>query len=59
MLAAAAGVKLGEVIAIQEGSEPSGPIPYAYDLAASPERASIEPGKQDIEAQVTVTFAIA
>lgn len=59
VLAAAAGVKVGEVISITEGSEPSGPIPYAYDLAASPERAAIEPGKQDIEAQVTVTFAIA
>jgi uncharacterized protein YggE len=59
VLAAAAGVKLGEVVAIEEGSEPSGPIPYALDAAASPEQAPIEPGKQDIEADVTVSFAIA
>jgi uncharacterized protein len=59
VLAAAAGVKVGEVVSIAEGAEPSGPIPYAYDVAASPERAAIEPGKQDIDAQVTVTFAIA
>jgi uncharacterized protein YggE len=58
VLAAAAGVKVGDVVSIQEGSEPSGPI--AYDMAlASPERAPIEPGKQDIEASVTVTYAIA
>ena len=59
VLAAAAGVKVGKVISIVEGSEPSGPIPSAYELAASSERASIEPGKQDIEANVTITFAIA
>jgi uncharacterized protein YggE len=59
VLAAAAGVKLGEVVAIEEGSEPSGPIAYALDATASPEQAPIEPGKQDIEASVTVSFAIA
>jgi uncharacterized protein YggE len=59
VLAAAAGVKVGEVSSIAEGAEPSGPIPYAYDSAAGPQRAAIEPGKQDIDAQVTVTFAIA
>jgi uncharacterized protein YggE len=58
VLADAAGVTLGGVISIEEGSEPSGPI--AYDMAlASPERAPIEPGKQDVEADITVTFAIA
>jgi hypothetical protein len=59
VLAAAAGVKVGEVISIAEGSEPQGPIPYAYDLAANTARAPIEPGKQDIDAEVTITFAIA
>jgi uncharacterized protein len=56
VLAAAAGVKVGEVVSIVEGSTSSGPI--AYDMAASPE-APIQPGTQDIEATVTVTFAIA
>jgi hypothetical protein len=57
VLAEAAGVDVGAVVSIQEGSEPSGPI--AYDVAATPERASIEPGTQDVEATVTVTFEIA
>jgi uncharacterized protein len=59
VLADAAGVKLGEVVAIEEGSEPSGPIAYDLRVAASSEQAPIEPGKQDIEADVTVSFAIA
>jgi uncharacterized protein YggE len=58
VLSDAAGVKVGEVVSIQEGSEPSGPV--AYDMAlASPTEAPIQPGKQDIEADVTVTYAIA
>jgi uncharacterized protein len=57
VLAAAAGVTLGQVISMAEVSESSGPIPYALtDARAS---APIEPGTQDIEADVTVTFAIA
>jgi uncharacterized protein len=58
VLADAAGVEVGAVASIQEGSEPSYPI--AYDMAlASPEQAPIQPGTQDIEASVTVTYAIA
>lgn len=58
VLADAAGVKVGEVVSIAEGSAPPGPI--AYDVAlASPEQTPIQPGTQDIEATVTVTFAIA
>src|SRR5262249_20769829 len=55
VLAAAAGVKVGQVLSIVEGSAPPGPI--AYDAAASPET-PIQPGTQDVEASVTVTFAI-
>jgi hypothetical protein len=58
VLAEAAGVQLGKVVAIEEGSEPSGPIPYDLRLAAATEQAPIEPGKQDIQADVTVSFAI-
>jgi uncharacterized protein YggE len=57
VLADAAGVKVGQVISISESSEPSGPI--AYDTAALSAGAPIEPGKQDVEATVSVTFAIA
>jgi uncharacterized protein YggE len=60
-LADAAGVELGPVTAITEGFG-GGPEPY---YAAGAERltadkaAPIEPGTQDVQATVTVTFAIA
>jgi uncharacterized protein YggE len=60
-LADAAGVRLGSVTAITEGFS-GGPQPY---YAAGAERlaldkaAPIEPGTQDVQASVTVTFAIA
>ncbi len=60
-LADAAGVRLGSVTAITEGYS-GGPQPY---YAAGAERlaldkaAPIEPGTQDVQASVTVTFAIA
>jgi uncharacterized protein len=56
-LADAAGVHVGAVISIQEG-ETYSPVPMYDRAAASPEQAPIEPGQQDIEATVTVTFAI-
>lgn len=60
-LADAAGVQLGSVTAITEGFS-GGPQPY---YAGGAERmvldkaAPIEPGTQDVQATVTVTFAIA
>jgi uncharacterized protein YggE len=58
-LAGAADVQLGGVTAISEGFE-NGPEPYygTVTLAATADRVPIEPGKQDIQATVTVTFAI-
>lgn len=60
-LADAAGVQLGRVTAITEGFA-GGPEPY-YDsarvmLKGSASAAPIEPGTQDVQATVTVTFAI-
>jgi uncharacterized protein YggE len=57
-LADAAGVSLGRVTAITEGFS-GGPQPY-YDSAVrlKAEAAPIEPGTQDTQATVTVTFAI-
>ena len=60
-IADAAGVKVGRVTAVVEsaGYEQQ-PMPYAEmarDAVASP--TPIEPGKQQIEATVTVTFAVA
>ncbi len=58
-LAAAAGVKLGSVTAITEGSI-GGPMPYfAQADRAVAKAVPIEPGTQDVQATVTVTFAIA
>lgn len=57
VLADAAGIRVGEVVSIVEGSAPSGPI--AYDMALTAQPAPIEPGRQDVEAGVTVTFALA
>jgi uncharacterized protein YggE len=58
-LADAAGVRLGSVTAISEGFS-GGPEPmYAFATArASADKAPIEPGTQDVQASVTVTFAI-
>ena len=56
VLADAAGVEVGGVVSIQEGSEPSYPI--AYDMAAASPETPIQPGTQDIQATVTVTYAI-
>jgi uncharacterized protein YggE len=58
-LADAAGVSLGRVTAITEGFS-GGPEPYYADVRASSSKAApIEPGTQDVQASVTVTFAIA
>jgi uncharacterized protein len=59
VLADAAGVHLGSVTAISESGEGTPTMPY-FDAVLSkraPE-APIEPGKQDIQATVKITFAI-
>jgi uncharacterized protein YggE len=58
-LADAAGVQLGSVTAITEGFS-GGPEPYFAQatLARDSKAAPIEPGTQDVQASVTVTFAI-
>jgi uncharacterized protein YggE len=58
VLASAAGLQLGAVQTVQEGASPQ-PLPYAsspaYDAAASE---PIEPGTQEIDATVTVTYSV-
>jgi uncharacterized protein YggE len=58
-LAKAAGVSLGGVTAITEGSSGGAEPYYATDLRMAKADAPIEPGTQDIQASVTITFAIA
>ena len=57
VLADAAGVRLGAVTAITENEAAAYPV-YAADLAQRAPSAPIEPGKQQTQATVRVTFAI-
>lgn len=58
-LAKAAGVGVGEVTAIVEGSA-GGPEPYwaARTVAEADKAVPIEPGTEDVQATVTITFSI-
>lgn len=59
VLAKAAGVSLGEVTSIVEGSQPSYMPMYATaELRAKDAQMPIEPGSEQITAVVTVTFAL-
>lgn len=61
-IADAAGVKVGRVTAVVEsaGYDQPPPMPYAAEAARdSVASTPIEPGKQAVEATVTVTFALA
>jgi uncharacterized protein YggE len=55
-LAAASGLTLGDVQTVGEGSQAPVPLPLAQ---AADGAAKIEPGTQEIDATVTVTFAAA
>ena len=57
-IAAAAGVSVGRVTNVVEGSQQEQPV---YDVAfrAAAPSTPVEPGTQDVGAHVTVTFAIA
>jgi uncharacterized protein YggE len=57
VLADAAGVLLGSVTSITEGVDEPYPV-YAADMARRAASAPIEPGKQQTQATVRVTFAI-
>lgn len=59
-LAAAAGVELGPVVSVAEQGDGETPF-YADTAVAAPARTSlqVEPGTQQVEASVSVTFAIA
>jgi uncharacterized protein len=58
-LAAAAGVSVGKVTAIAEGSQPSYmPMYAAADRMTLEAKTPIEPGSEQVTAVVTVTFAL-
>lgn len=56
-LADAAGGSLGDVLTVTEGGGTVPPIPYAGE-ALSARDVTIEPGTQEIQASVTVTFEL-
>jgi uncharacterized protein YggE len=55
-LADAAGLNLGGVVTMVEGGGAT-PLPFAVGAASSP-NTPIQPGTQDVQATVTVTFAL-
>lgn len=57
-LADAAGVSVGDVTAISEQAQPDGPVWAMAERAAADSKVPIEPGREEITASVTVTFAI-
>jgi uncharacterized protein len=57
VLADASGHTLGEVTTIVEGSDVT-PIPFAVGAAASAAKTPVEAGTQQIQATVTVTYAL-
>src|SRR5262245_5562631 len=57
-IAAASGVHVGAVTSVQENETGQMQGPYPVAMAAKAMSAPIEPGTQDIQANVTVTFAI-
>ena len=56
-MAAAAGVSLGDVVSISESSA-SYPTPYPMARAIRDTATPVQPGTQDVQATVTVIFAI-
>ncbi len=59
-LAGEAGASLGRVLRIEEGPSMSQPEPMPLDMRAAAEMTTpVEPGKQRVQATVTVTFSLA
>jgi uncharacterized protein YggE len=57
-LAKAAGVGLGRVTAMVEGGGMPGPVVFEAAAARSPKDVPIQAGQEEVQATVTVTFAI-
>jgi uncharacterized protein len=58
VLAGAAGHNVGDVVTIVEGSTAPTPVPFAEGAAASAAKTPVEAGTQQIQASVTVTYAL-
>ena len=59
-LAGEAGASLGRVLRIEEGPSPAQPGPMPLEMRAAADTTTpVEPGRQDVQATVTVTFSLA
>lgn len=58
VLAEAANLSLGRVIAIVEGGGAPQPLPYAANKAMALDSTPVEPGTQQVSAVVSVTFSV-
>jgi uncharacterized protein YggE len=59
-LAGEAGASLGRVLRIEEGQAMAQPEPMPLEMRAATDTTTpVEPGKQDVQATVTVTFSLA
>jgi uncharacterized protein YggE len=56
--AAAAGAEVGEVVKIVESSSAAPPVPYAMERMAADASVAIEPGSQELSADVSVVFSM-
>ena len=56
--AAAAGTEVGDVVKIVETSSAAPPVPYAMDRMAAEATVAIEPGSQELSADVSVVFSM-
>jgi uncharacterized protein YggE len=57
-LAGEAGASLGRVVRIEESSDTSQPVPM-YTAAAERSATPVEPGTQEVQATISVTFSLA
>ncbi|MDQ2910770.1 MAG: SIMPL domain-containing protein [Actinomycetota bacterium] len=57
-LAGEADASLGRVLSIEELSAPETPAPYEGRMALDSAKTPVEPGTQEVQATVTVTFAL-
>jgi len=57
-LASEAGASLGPVLRIEESSVPESPVPYEARAALDSVRNPVEPGTEEVQATISVTFSL-
>jgi uncharacterized protein YggE len=57
-LASEAGASVGPVLRIEESSVPDAPVPYEARAALGSAQTPVEPGTQEVQATISVTFSL-